>query len=163
MPVILNLIKESLKPATLGAESGHAIVPALISLPYFSTFCSPIGSPNSHITAQGESQLHWIYIFFPFILFIVKNKTPMKKNVPIMQMNHVCGSCRKLNITTEQGCLLNLSVSVAGANTGVHFNGCPSVYTMWSQLIGAVDKFSKCCTNCCTDWKEEKCNTALIG
>lgn len=30
MPVILNLIKESLKPVTLGAVGGHAIAPLLL-------------------------------------------------------------------------------------------------------------------------------------
>lgn len=36
MSVILNLIKESLKPVTLGAEGGHAIVPMLLFLLHFS-------------------------------------------------------------------------------------------------------------------------------
>lgn len=47
MPVILNLIKESLKPVTLGAEGGHAIAPVLLFLLYFSLstcLSKPIGA-----------------------------------------------------------------------------------------------------------------------
>lgn len=38
MPVILNLIKESLKPVTLGAVGGHAIAPVLLIIAPFLSF-----------------------------------------------------------------------------------------------------------------------------
>lgn len=38
MPVILNLIKESLKPVTLGAVGGHAIAPVLLIIALFLSF-----------------------------------------------------------------------------------------------------------------------------
>lgn len=45
MPVILNLIKESLKPVTLGAEGGHAISPVLVFfLSLFPCLSEPIGA-----------------------------------------------------------------------------------------------------------------------
>lgn len=45
MPIILNLIKESLKLVTLGAVGGHAIAPVLLFLALFLIFClsEPIG------------------------------------------------------------------------------------------------------------------------
>lgn len=55
MPVILNLIKESLKPVTLGAEGGHAIAPALLFLALFLSFCPSFQTnwfPISHTKTQ---------------------------------------------------------------------------------------------------------------
>lgn len=75
MPVILNLIKESLKPVTLGAEGGHAIAPPLLFLLCFS-LSKPIGAlflrqkPGSklkelislsvHISLNAEKQVSFI-------------------------------------------------------------------------------------------------------
>lgn len=54
MPVILNLIKESLKPVTLGAVGGHAIAPVLPLLALSLSFCLSFRTnwcPISHTNA----------------------------------------------------------------------------------------------------------------
>lgn len=54
MPVILNLIKESLKPVTLGAVGGHAIAPVLLFLASISHFLSVF--PNQLVSYSSNKK-----------------------------------------------------------------------------------------------------------
>lgn len=83
MPVILNLIKESLKPVTQEAEGGHAIAPVLLFLLFFyiseSIFQDqlvPCFSCNN--PALKGSQLQHVFCVFRLLLK-VRNKSILKE------------------------------------------------------------------------------------
>lgn len=80
MPVILNLIKESLKPVTLGAEGGHAIAPVLPFLLHFSlSIClsEPIGALFliQQPGFEREVGLSRVGFFYLFTLFFESKET----------------------------------------------------------------------------------------
>lgn len=82
MPVILNLIKESLKPVTLGAVGGHAIARVLLFLALFLSFCpslQPNWCPISHTKSSERKSASAVDFYICPCLFESKEN----KSAPI--------------------------------------------------------------------------------
>lgn len=168
MPVILNLIKESLKPVTLGAEGGHAIAPAL--LPFLALFLSsPILSFQNQLVPcfsyktwlskeAGFSTVH--FSICPYF-FESEETSPSvwKKDIIafIMLTRHVhLWEPRETeyhyNTVNSFEYTVSANKNLAILNRAVHcleLNGYFFLHAMCFLLIGATHRPCKYCTNCC--------------